>query len=406
VHYLRAGNGPPVVLIHSSPANAWLLIDIITLLAQRYTVFAPDTPGFGQSEPLPLADMTVADLADALCDTLTAMAMPPCPMFGTHTGAAIVLEFAHRHPHRVTGVVLDGVPVFTEAQYTALFVDYFRPIEISDLGGQYAMAWTRMRDQSVWFPWFSRSPEALNEYDLGAPESTHRWVSMYFDAAAHYVPAYRAALRYGEGASAAAAALHVPAIFTAADADMLYPHLNRMHPARADQEVRRPGLSPDANHAVIVEGFARFGSPGTAPPDQDEIVSSYQVRRHFINGRDGRQLHLRHAGRREAPPVLLLHDAPGSTAQLGTTIARLAQDCFVVAPDLPGCGESDRFAAPPAIADYTGEIIALLDRLGLEQIDVLGIGFGGTVAVDLARRLPARIRKLSTEGTVQPNARR
>ena len=124
VHYFRSGDGPPAVLIHSSPANARLLFKEIERLSRDFTVFAFDTPGFGLSDPLPLTTMTVADLADAMARTLDAIAMPRCPVFGTHTGAAIALELGVRHPERMTVLVLDGVPAFTDAECDAFFGDY------------------------------------------------------------------------------------------------------------------------------------------------------------------------------------------------------------------------------------------------------------------------------------------
>jgi pimeloyl-ACP methyl ester carboxylesterase len=404
VHYLRAGEGPPVVLIHSSPANAWLLMKEIERLSRDYSVFAPDTPGFGLSEPLPLTEMTVADLADALAETLTAMEMPPCPMFGSHTGAAIALEFGVRHPQRVTGLILDGVPAFTEAECEVYFRDYFRDIPATDLGGHYAEVWTRFRDQSIWFPWSERRPENLNPYDLGTPESTHLWASMYFEAADDYRPAYRAASYYGARALEAAAALQVPAIYTATDTDMLFPHMARLPALKPHQEIRHIGGSYAAKRELTAEGFARFGSPGPAPIDRDALISGGGVGRQFIDGAHGGQVHLRHAGDRAAPALLLLHDAPGSSAQWEPLITALGRYWFVIAPDLPGNGESDPFAATaPALTDYVAETEALLGRLGPVQAQVYGIGFGASVAVELARTRPERVTGVALRGLLLPD---
>jgi pimeloyl-ACP methyl ester carboxylesterase len=403
VHYLRAGEGPPAVLIHSSPANAWLLLKEIEHLSPDYTVFAPDTPGFGLSEPLPLVEMTVADLADALAETLAAMGMPPCPIFGSHTGAAIALEFGVRHPERVTGLVLDGVPAFTEEECEVYFRDYFRDLPATDLGGQYAEVWTRFRDQSIWFPWSERRPENFNPYDLGTPESTHLWASMYFEAADGYKPAYRAASYYGAGALLAAEALEVPAIYTATETDMLFPHMARLPPLKPNQELR-PVASYAAKRDLMAEGFARFGSPAAAPPDQDALASGASVSRQFIDGAYGGQLHLRHAGDRAAPPLLLLHDAPGSSAQWDPLIAALGRYWFVIAPDLPGNGESDPFAAgAPVVVDYVAETEALMDRLRLPRAQVYGVGFGASVAVELARSGPDRVTGVALRGLLLPD---
>ena len=403
MHYLRAGDGPPAVMIHSSPANAWFLLEEIERLARDYTVFAPDTPGFGLSQPLPLAEMQVADLADALAETLAAMRMPVCPMFGSHTGAAIALEFGARHPERISGLVLDGVPAFTTEECDRLFGDYFRDLPATDLGGQYAEVWTRFRDQSIWFPWSERHPENLNPYDLGAPESTHLWSSMYFDAADTYKPAYKAASHYGPGAIRAAEALQLPAIFTATDSDMLFPHLQRLPPMKAGQEIRHIGVSYVAKRELIAEGFARFGGASAAPADRDAITSVDGVGRQFVDGQGCGQIHLRYAGDRSAPPLLLFHDAPGSSGQWEALIEALGAAWFVIAPDLPGCGESDPFeSTPPAITDYVAQSVALLDRLGITAAHVYGVGFGASVAVEFARRAPERVSGLALRGLLLP----
>jgi pimeloyl-ACP methyl ester carboxylesterase len=404
VHYFRAGAGPPAVLIHSSPANARLLMKEIEHLSPNYTVFAPDTPGFGLSEPLPLAEMKVADLADALSETLAAMNMPPCPIFGSHTGAAIALEFGVRHPERVTGLVLDGVPAFTEAECEVYFRDYFRDLPPTDLGGHYAEVWTRFRDQSIWFPWSERRPENLNPYNLGTPESTHLWASMYFDAADGYKPAYKAASYYGEGALRAAAALKVPAIYTANETDMLFPHMARLPPPKPNQEIR-PVTSYAEKRTLTLEGFARFGSPCAAPEDCDSLISGPRIGRQFVDGSHGGKVHLRYAGEQSGPPLLLLHDAPGSSAQWDALIAALGRDWFVIAPDLPGNGESDPFAdAAPMVEAYAEGLVALLDRLGVAKAQVYAIGFGASVAVELARLRPERVSGLALRGLLLPEA--
>ena len=404
VHYLRSGDGPPAVLVHSSPANAWLLRPEIARLSRDFTVFAFDTPGFGLSDPLPLQEMEVADLADALAQTLAAIAMPPCPMFGSHTGAAIALEFGVRHPDRVTGLVFDGVPAFTREEFNALFGDYFRPLPVSDLGGQYATAWTRFRDQAIWFPWSGRTPDRLNAYDLSPPESTHLWVSMYFDAAEHYIPAYRAALRYGPRAVEAAGELTLPAIYTATDTDMLHPHMARLLTMNPGQEVRGIGRSLPAKYELIAAGFAGFGGAADAPADPDGIGSGARVERQFLDREDGGQTHLRYAGDRTAPVLLLIHDAPGSSAQLEARIAALASERFVLAPDLPGVGESDPLDPPPSVADYAAFAAALLDTLRIARAQVVGIGFGASVAVELARRSPDRVAAVGVEGLLLPTS--
>lgn len=49
LHYVTAGNGPPVVLLHGWPQTWWEWRHIIPALAERYTVIAPDLRGLGDS---------------------------------------------------------------------------------------------------------------------------------------------------------------------------------------------------------------------------------------------------------------------------------------------------------------------------------------------------------------------
>lgn len=408
VHYFRAGDGPPAVLVHSSPANARLLDKEIEQLAGDFTVFAFDTPGFGLSDPLPGEQLEVADLADALAETLAALAMPRCPVFGTHTGAAIALELGARYPARVTGLVLDGVPVFTPEERAEYFPSYFQKMAPSPLGGHYAEAWTRFRDQSIWFPWTNRIPKNLNPYDLGPPHSTHLWVSMFFEAAEHYIPAYRAASFYGEKAITAARSLRVPAVYCATESDMLYPHLDRLHPLGEGQTIAPIGTSYQRKRDLIGTSFAAFGADGPAPPDRDAVAGSTAIERQFIDLGFG-QLHGRSCGNPTDPPLLLLHDAPGSSEQAEPLIAALAARFFVIAPDLPGCGESGALPGTPSIEDFAATMSELLAALGIATALVYGVGFGASVSLalaahDNATHEPARVAALALQGVLLPQA--
>lgn len=63
LHYVVAGEGPPVVLLHGWPQTWWEWRHIIPILAKKYTVIAPDLRGLGDSSrPIDGYDkMTVAN---------------------------------------------------------------------------------------------------------------------------------------------------------------------------------------------------------------------------------------------------------------------------------------------------------------------------------------------------------
>ncbi|MDR2863181.1 MAG: alpha/beta fold hydrolase [Puniceicoccales bacterium] len=104
---------------------------------------------------------------------------------------------------------------------------------------------------------------------------------------------------------------------------------------------------------------------------------------------------LRPEGRPGVSAVLLLHGAPGDSADLAALAAVLAPEFRVIAPDLPGAGASQR-----VVADYSAEASAytmldVLDKLGVQQVHVVGEGQGGFVAVNLARIAPGRVKSLA-----------
>ena len=62
VHLRHAGQGPVLVLLHQSPQNSRMWLDMIARFADRYTVIAPDTPGFGYSDPLDIAEPSMSTM--------------------------------------------------------------------------------------------------------------------------------------------------------------------------------------------------------------------------------------------------------------------------------------------------------------------------------------------------------
>ena len=103
-------------------------------------------------------------------------------------------------------------------------------------------------------------------------------------------------------------------------------------------------------------------------------------------------------------PVILLHEALGraepyfAPGHLAEQVA--ARGCRVIGFDLPGHGEAGttrtarevRFDTE-TVEDVAGRVLEILDAEGIEQASaVIGIGFGGLVALRLATMLPSRVR--------------
>jgi poly(3-hydroxyalkanoate) depolymerase len=103
---------------------------------------------------------------------------------------------------------------------------------------------------------------------------------------------------------------------------------------------------------------------------------------------------LRVAHRGAGQPPLLLINGIGAHLDMWEPFERTLGDRAVIAFDLPGCGESPRPRVPLRMAGLARVVRDLLDTLGHERADVLGISFGGAVAQELAHHHPARVRRL------------
>jgi pimeloyl-ACP methyl ester carboxylesterase len=100
------------------------------------------------------------------------------------------------------------------------------------------------------------------------------------------------------------------------------------------------------------------------------------------------------------PPLVLLHGGYGSWRHWVHTIPAFASDRRVIAPDLPGLGNSDspgQDASPEAIASIVRDgLQAVLP--GAEPYDLVGFSFGGMIAGNVAALDAARVRTLTIVG--------
>jgi poly(3-hydroxyalkanoate) depolymerase len=92
-------------------------------------------------------------------------------------------------------------------------------------------------------------------------------------------------------------------------------------------------------------------------------------------------------------PLLLLHGI-GAHIDMWEPFERALGDRHVIAVDLPGTGESPRLTRPRRMGGLAKIVSELLDALGQERVDVLGVSFGGALAQELAHQYPTRVRRL------------
>lgn len=101
-------------------------------------------------------------------------------------------------------------------------------------------------------------------------------------------------------------------------------------------------------------------------------------------------------------PVLLVHGSgPGVTAWANwrLVLPELSNTRWVIAPDMPGFGYTDRPEGNTYSLDHwVAHLLAFIDALELETIDIVGNSFGGALALAFTIRHPTRVKKMVLMG--------
>ncbi|HEY6258200.1 MAG TPA: alpha/beta hydrolase [Xanthobacteraceae bacterium] len=105
MHYLEAGRGEPVILLHGSGGEGARWMPQIKALSTDFRVVAIDHIGFGQSDK-PLTTYHSGVFAGFLAGFMKAIGVPRATLMGQSLGAAVALDFTVHHPDMVQRLVL------------------------------------------------------------------------------------------------------------------------------------------------------------------------------------------------------------------------------------------------------------------------------------------------------------
>jgi 3-oxoadipate enol-lactonase len=95
-------------------------------------------------------------------------------------------------------------------------------------------------------------------------------------------------------------------------------------------------------------------------------------------------------------PVLVLGPSLGTDVRLfDAQVAEFAGTHRVVRYDLRGHGGSEVVPGACTMADLTGDVLALLDSLGVERFSYAGVSIGGAIGLQLALTVPDRLERLA-----------
>lgn len=374
VHFRHGGRGPLLVMLHDSTRSSLQHAASMEWLGEHFTVVAPDLPGCGNSAPLPVGPRTVADYATALADTLAALGCERCVLYGLGAGAAVALHLAAHHPERVALAVFDGLesPGPGPGQGSIEHAPA-GPVPCDD-GSHLATAWTSLLDWHRHWP--SRPVPGVAPARVTLPDDAtlHQSAIDLFSAGQGSNGLAEAAQRFDT--PFAVARLRVPAVHMERDVELA-------------ASVRRTQLLEVLRSAQLPT--SRWQPPATTRP--------------ATRGEWQRYVDLPHGTVRvrlwgepaDGTPVLLLHDVPGGSASLRGLAAALAATRTVIAPDLPGLGESQPLPYP-SLGSYVGTLAEMLETLGTASLDIVAEGLGATFAIALAAHRPGHVRRLVLDG--------
>jgi triacylglycerol lipase len=105
IHYLEAGSGPAVILVHGLGGDASNWAPTIGPLSQKYRVIVPDQIGFGKSDK-PLINYRVGTLVDFLNGFYKELKIDRASLVGNSLGGWTVAAFALAYPEKVERLVL------------------------------------------------------------------------------------------------------------------------------------------------------------------------------------------------------------------------------------------------------------------------------------------------------------
>lgn len=412
-----AGCGPALVLLHQSPQNSRAMLPWIQRLAEYYAVFAPDTPGFGDSDPLPLAQPEVPDYAAALSKLFDALGIERALIYGVHTGAVTGLRFALDFPEKVAALVCDGYARFNALEREALLAHYLPPFEPLWDGSHLTWLFARMREQHLFFPWHDSTQSARLAYPAPKPAHLHSAALDVLEVGDGYRAGYRAPFLYDD--MTAAARLDVPtAIYYRAE-DVLAPHLQRLpgRPAHVTAELIVGGAP--ALIARADKMFAAHAAKASITDSAKCINAARSVARMVIATDEG-ELGFRVISGRGKGIVMHLHDI-GCPHQTPVTTDLAG---FTLLPDLPGhgasCGWSHERCAPDVVAKA---LLALVDWWGnwgdnmqnhkpntaqhlehMEHITIVAVGGSSVIGAELALLMGVRCTHLTLQNPLPLDA--
>ena len=114
MYYETMGSGDPVIFVHQCWWNNFEFEGVIPMVAKQYTVYSPDSLGFGFSPAAPNW-FEFTDFTDSFIDFMDDLGIEKASFVGQHSGSLIMADLAARYPERVDKLIIGGLAIYEDS---------------------------------------------------------------------------------------------------------------------------------------------------------------------------------------------------------------------------------------------------------------------------------------------------
>ena len=146
----------PLLCLHLSPLSGLVYEQFLAEIGQDRLAIAPDTPGYGMSDPPPSAP-DIAGYARAMTHLLDSLDLSEVDVLGYATGSKIAFELALAEPDRVRSIFLISAPDYTEEEIAHMTAFLGHVIDPVDDGTHLLELWEQVKG-------YPTNPERMNVF--------------------------------------------------------------------------------------------------------------------------------------------------------------------------------------------------------------------------------------------------
>lgn len=104
-HYLKAGSGPAVVLIHGGASDSRDWVETMASLAHRFAFYAPDLPGFGQTDRK-YSGYYLSEFSDFVLGFIDELQLEMPALVGHSFGGRVCLDTALKRQEQISRLLI------------------------------------------------------------------------------------------------------------------------------------------------------------------------------------------------------------------------------------------------------------------------------------------------------------